>query len=101
MRSGFLDRLLRNEDIGRFYDRVVVLHDRLNGEALFDTLDSWFDLRVIKGNRGHMEARGQLCDDPVHGNMLEFHLFFDQTYLPSLIVQLRAVLEAFPVVDRP
>ncbi len=98
---GSLDRLLRNEDISRFHDRLTELNERLTGEALFDTLDGWFDLRVIGDGRGHLEARGQLCDDPVHGNELEFRLFFDQTFLPPLLAQLRAVMEAYPVVDRP
>jgi len=98
---GSVNRLLRNEDIGRFHDRVVELYKRLTGEALFDTLEGWFDLRMIGDGRGHIEVRGQLCDDPVHGNVLEFRLFFDQTYLPPLMVQLRAAMEAFPVVARP
>jgi len=97
---GSLGGLLRNEDIGRFHDRVVELSERLTGEALFDTLEGWFDLRLIGDGRGHIEARGRLCDDPVHGNVLEFRLFFDQTYLPPL-KQLRAAMEAFPVVGRP
>jgi hypothetical protein len=98
---GSIDRLLRNEEVSRFHDRLAELHERLTGEALFDTLEGWFDLRIIGDGRGHMEARGQLCDDPVHGNVLEFRLFFDQTALPRLMAQLRAVLMAFPVVGAP
>ncbi len=98
---GSLNRLLRNEEVGRFLDRIVVLQERLLGETLFDTLEGWFDLRVVGDGRGHMEARGQLCDDPVRGNVLEFRLHLDQTYLPPLIAQLRSVLETFPVVGRP
>jgi hypothetical protein len=98
---GSLDRLLRNEDISRFHDRVAGLYERLSGEALFDTLEGWFDLRLIGDGHGHIEARGQLCDDPVRGNVLEFRLFFDQAYLPPLMAQLRAAMKAFPVVGRP
>jgi hypothetical protein len=96
---GSIDRLLRNEEISRFHDRLAALHERLTGEALFDTLEGWFDLRIIGDGRGHMEARGQLCDD--HGNMLEFRLFFDQTALPRLMAQLQGVLAAFPIVGTP
>ncbi|HEY2153988.1 MAG TPA: hypothetical protein VGH33_00060 [Isosphaeraceae bacterium] len=95
---GSVDRLLRNEDIARFHRSVVELHQQLTGEALFDTLDGWFDLRLIGDGHGHIEARGQLCDDPVGGNMLEFRLSFDQTYLPRLMVQLQATIAAFPIV---
>jgi hypothetical protein len=98
---GSLDRLLRNEDIIRFHDRVAELYERLTGEAVFDTAEGWFDLRLIGDGRGHIDARGQLCDDPVHGNVLEFRLFFDQTYLPPLLAQLRAAMQRFPVVGSP
>jgi hypothetical protein len=98
---GSLDRLLRNEDVSRFHDRLMELSERLSGEAFFDTLEGWFDLRVIGDGRGHMEARGQLCDDPIQGNVLEFRLFFDQTFLPPLLAQLQAVMKAYPVVGRP
>ncbi len=99
--QGSLNRLLRNEDISRFHRRVTALHERLTGEALFDTLENWLDLRLIGDSRGHIETRGQLCDDPVTGNVLEFRLFFDQTYLPRLMTQLRDVLAFFPVVGVP
>jgi hypothetical protein len=97
---GSLSNVLRNEDLGRFLARVEELYQRLDGEALLDTLEGWLDLRLIGDGRGHIEARGQLCDDPAHGNTLEFRLFFDQTFLPPIIGQLRAALEQFPVVGQ-
>jgi hypothetical protein len=99
--QGCVDRLLRNEDVSRFHDRLAALYERLKGEALFETLEGWFDLRVIGDGRGHMEGRGQLRDDPAHGNVLEFRLFFDQTAIPRLLAQLQVILEAFPVIGRP
>ena len=57
---GSVDWQLRNEDISRFNDRLAESNERLVGEALFDTLDDWFDLRVIGDGRGRLEARGQL-----------------------------------------
>ncbi|MBX9623970.1 MAG: hypothetical protein K2X82_09195 [Gemmataceae bacterium] len=95
---GSVDRLLRNEDLARFLGWVERLYEVPSGEALFATLDGWLDLRLIRDRKGHVEARGQLCDDPVEGNVLEFRLFGDQTDLPPLIAQLRAALAAFPVV---
>jgi hypothetical protein len=95
---GSLSNVLRNEDLARFLTRVEELYRRLDGEALLDTLDGWLDLRLIGDGRGHVEARGQLCDDPVHGNTLEFRLYFDQTLLPPIMGQLRAALERFPVM---
>jgi hypothetical protein len=97
---GRIESSLRNEDLARFLSSLEALYERLTGEALFDTLDGWLDIRVIGDGRGHVEVRGQLCDDPVYGNSLEFRLFFDQTCLPSLIARLRAVLAAYPVVGK-
>jgi hypothetical protein len=97
---GSVSSVLRNEDLIRFLPRVEDLYRRLEGEALFDTLDGWLDVRVIGVGRGQIEVRGQLCDNPVGGNSLEFQLALDQTYLPPLIGQIRAVLEAFPVVGQ-
>jgi hypothetical protein len=99
--SGSLDRLVRNDDISRFYNRIAELNERLTGEAQFDTLDGWLDVRVLGEGRGHMEVRGELWDDPAHGNVLEFRLFLDHTALPHLMAQLRAVLEAFPIRGKP
>jgi hypothetical protein len=97
---GSLSNVLRNEDLARFLAQVDELYQRLDGEALLDTLEGWLDVRLIGDGRGHVEALGRLCDDPVHGNTLEFRLFFDQTFLPELMRELRAALEAFPMVGR-
>src|SRR5262245_58655106 len=61
---GTLDGLLRNKDLSRFLERLQGLYERLTGEALFDTLDGWLDLRLIGDGRGHVEVEGQLVDDP-------------------------------------
>ncbi len=97
---GSVSNLLRNEDLARFLARVEDLYQRLEGEALFDTLDGWLDLRLIGDGQGHIEVRAVLCDDPVHGNTLEFQLHFDQSFLPALMEQLRTALEQFPVLGQ-
>jgi hypothetical protein len=97
---GSISNVLRNEDLIRFLSRLEVLYQRLDGEALLDTLDGWLDVRVIGVGHGQMEVRGQLCDDPVGGNTLEFRLDLDQTFLAPLIEQVRAAVNAFPVVGQ-
>lgn len=98
---GTVDCMLRNEDFARFLPRLERLLESLDGEALLDTLEGWLDLRLTGDGRGHMDLRGQLVDAPMDGNSLEFRLSLDQTYLPPLIAQLRAVLAQFPVVGTP
>ena len=94
---GSLSNPIRNEDLARFLPRLEALYQRLDGEALLDTLDGWLDVRVVDVGRGRIEVRGSLIDDPVGGNQLEFRLALDQTYLPPIIGQVRAAVEAFPV----
>ena len=97
---GSVSNLIRNEDLIRFLPRLEDLHRRLDGEALLDTLEAWLDLRVIGIGHGQVEVRGSLCDAPVGGNQLEFRLDLDQTFLPAAIAQIRAAVEAFPIVGR-
>lgn len=97
---GSLNGLLRSDEFAQCLTGLEELYRRLNGEALFETLEAWLAFRVIGDGKGHIEVQGRLRDDQVHGNTLEFRLFFDQTYLPSIIRQLRATLEQFPIVGR-
>jgi hypothetical protein len=97
---GSVSNVIRNEDLIRFLRRLEDLDQRPGGEALLDTLDGWLDLRLVGVGDGSVELRGQICDAPVGGNQLEFRLALDQTRLPPLIEQVRAAVEAFPVVGR-
>lgn len=96
---GILEWQLRNEDLARFMHALEGLAGRM-GEAVLDTGDGWLDVRIIRDEQGHIEARCQLVDNPAGGNSLEFRLLLDQTVLPALTGQLREVLERFPVVGQ-
>ena len=61
---GSFSNLIRNEDLARFLPRLETLYERLDGVALFDTLDGWLDVQVVGVGRGHIEVRGQFIDDP-------------------------------------
>ena len=97
---GSVSNVICNEDLMRFLPRLEDLNQRLDGEALLDTLEGWLDLRVIGVGHGQVEVSGSLCDASVGGNQLEFCLALDQTFLPAVIGQIRAAVEAFPIVGR-
>jgi hypothetical protein len=97
---GAFGRTIRNEDLERFRCRLVQLYEELSGTATLETLEGWLCLDVVGDGRGHLEAKGLLCDDPVYGHSLEFRLYLDQTYLPALIRQLEEVCRAYPVIGR-
>lgn len=90
---------LRNEDLMRFLPQLERLDRQPDTKALFDTLDGWLDVWVeVVGQQ--IEARGSLCDGPIECNQLEFRLRFDRTVLPALITQVRAAVEAYPVLGQ-
>src|SRR4051812_27525869 len=64
---GSVGNVLRNEDLIRFLPRLEDWYQRLDGEALFDTVDGWLDVRVIGADRAQVEVRGRLADAPVDG----------------------------------
>ena len=96
---GTLEWQLRNEDLARFMDALERLGG-LAGDALLDTLDGWLEVRVVRDERGHIEARCQLDDNARIRSTLEFGLPLDQLAISALLSQLRAVLDWFPIVGK-
>jgi hypothetical protein len=97
---GAFGRTIRKEDLERFRHQLVRLYAELSGTAALEVLEGWIALDLVGDGRGHLEAKGQLCDDPVYGNSLEFRLKLDQTYLPALIRQLNEACRAYPVIGQ-
>jgi hypothetical protein len=98
---GTMDRLIRNEDLARFLHDLERMAGGQDVWPCLEALEGWLSLRLVGDKRGRIEAKGELEDDPAGGNALEFRLSIDQTYLPPLVAQLRAVLAEFPVVGQP
>jgi hypothetical protein len=91
---------LRTVELEHFREQLALLYEHLSGEATLATMETWLDLKVIGDGRGQMEVRGQMCDNPGLGNVLDFRLALDQTYLSSVLRQLEEALERYPVVGR-
>jgi hypothetical protein len=94
-----LDWQLRNEDLLRFLRALESLETRV-GEAVLDTGDGWLDIRVVRDDKGNIEARCQLEDGSLGESVSEFRLSLNQTVLAGLKAQLRQVVEQYPVVGR-
>jgi hypothetical protein len=94
---GAVDWQLRNEDLQRFVRSLETLNQRI-GEAQLDTGDGWLDVRVIRDDRGNIEAQCHLGDNPLGGNSLDFRLQLNEQAILDLISQLRNVLQRFPVI---
>ena len=98
--QGRVNGLIRAEEIGEFHDQVANLYQRLTGTATFETMEGWLRVCLTGDGRGHLEFRGQVCDDLADGNVLKFCLPFDQTDLPPVLANLQAARIAFPLVGR-
>lgn len=97
---GRLEGSIRRDEIAEFHREVQVLHERLTGEAVFETMEAWLSIRLIGDGRGHIEARCRICDDIAFGNTLHSRFSFDQTSLLHLARDLAVALHAYPVVGR-
>ncbi len=93
-------------DFPRFREQLEALHSTLDGNARFDTLEHQLALEFTVDGRGHITVSGSASDRPRpwsrgtgDGNDLTFSLELDQSYLPAIINQLRAVEAAFPHND--
>jgi hypothetical protein len=91
---------IRNEDLERFRDQLAPLHEALSGTATLEAPEGWLCLDLSGDGRGHLEAKGQLCDDPISGNSLEFRIHLDQTHLPTIIRDVDEICRAYPVIGR-
>jgi hypothetical protein len=97
---GALGGTIRNEDLMRFRGELARLHDQLLGAATLEALEGWICLDLVGDGRGHLEAKGRVCDDPVRGNSLEFRLDLDQSHLPALTRQMDEACRAYPVIGQ-
>jgi hypothetical protein len=102
--GGFTGRVaagLRAEELARLREGLEALYASLEGEARLESLEDWVTLTCRGDGKGHVDVRGTVVDRPGVGNTLEFRLALDQTQLPPIIDQLRAVEHTFPVLGQP
>ena len=92
---------LRTDEFERFYQEVKVLYESLTGDATFTTMETQLNLHLSGDGHGHICARGQVRDAPGTGNVLDFELQLDQTYLFGTKVQLGELLNRFPIRGSP
>ncbi len=91
----------RTTEFTSFRDQLRVLHEKLVGNATFESLEHWLRIHVEADGKGHFEARCEANDDPSFPSQLRFRLHFDQTELPPILRALDAICETFPVRGRP
>ena len=71
-----------------FADELEHLYQELRGTAVFGTIDGKFSVEILGDGKGHIRAKFDVMDDIAR---LKFDADFDQTFLPNLIKQIRAI----------
>lgn len=94
--GGTFPALMRVGDFASFRDEIDALYDRLSGHARFATLEGWLAIDLAGDGKGGVQVEGAAVDDPGAGNRLAFAFALDQTFLPPIARQLRAITDAFP-----
>ena len=89
---------LRAEEFVGFRSQLEPLCGNLLGTASFASMEEWLSIAVSGDGLGHFKAECWARDEAGIGNCLTFQLAFDQTEVPSIILGLRAIEEAFPVL---
>lgn len=99
--QGVFEASLRTTDFESFRRKLGALYETLSGEAVFETMERWVDVRIVGDGRGHFEACCGLRDDASFGSRLSFSLAFDQTQVPAMLENLDEIVRRFPVRARP
>jgi hypothetical protein len=94
---GRFEASLRADDFERSHAELEELREDLSSAAQFSSLEPWLALRLKGDGLGHILIDGEATDVLGKGARLSFQMEIDQTFLPALIAELRAVLEQFPV----
>jgi hypothetical protein len=88
---------LRTTDFENFRKGLERLSKTLRGDASFETLERWINLRITGDGHGHLRVNGKVTDDPSFGNRLSFSInSLDQTFLPELIESLKRIENSYP-----
>jgi hypothetical protein len=93
---GELPAMIRVNELEAFRLGLERINETLSGEAEFAAMEGWLSLVIKCSRSGSLSVSGSATDEPGVGNTLQFEIDgMDQSFLPELIDQLRAVEQAF------
>ena len=97
--GGFIGQFacdLMTSDFQQIKEQLSELYEKLDGIAIFDTIEDQIKIKIKGDGIGHFMADCIVMDSPGTGNSLEFELEFDQTYIPEMINQLENITRTLP-----
>jgi hypothetical protein len=96
--GGTIAAEIRTDEFRSFRDELEQLFVKLDGSAQLYVLQGQINLNFQGDGLGHFKVRGSVTDRVGVGNVLEFQLHLDQTFLPDLLAQLDEIDVEFPVL---
>lgn len=90
---------LERTDFSRFRGALKKLYSFESSQGGFSTMEGLLHIDICGDRRGNFEAICVARDDG-EGNRLEFKLQFDQTFIPRMLTELDAIIEAYPVLGK-
>lgn len=98
--SGTLYGQVRTTELVAFQKELLTLYETLSGTAEFSTIENWIFIRAIGNGRGHLLWDCMVSDQVggAYGNILNFKLQLDQTFIPDILRSLEQIAVAFPVL---
>jgi hypothetical protein len=95
--SGNFKMEFETTDFPSFKIQLEKLYEKLNGFAVFYTIENQVEIKISGDGNGHLNAACEVVDFPGYGNKLNFEIDFDQTHLPKIIAQLLQIMNKYPV----
>lgn len=92
---------LRTDELRDFVNELKLMNGNLKGKATLNNLDNYLHFECEMNHLGKIQWSGETCFPSGNGAVLNFEFTSDQSYLQSLIEELNAILEAFPVIGKP
>ena len=93
--------VLHGSDVLASLDAARRMHETLEGQFSFATLEPGFALQFSARQHGRIDLDARIVTEEIADGRGEYHKqqLIDQSYLPALINGLTQVLRRFPILD--
>ena len=88
---GSIKPWLERDELVRFLHALEALYEQLHGRAELTPVEKQFFLSLAGDGKGHMAVSGEAASS-TYQNKLQFSFHIDQTFLPQVVAQLKALL---------
>ena len=74
-----------------FRSQIEKMNQKLEGQAVFRPMEEQISFRLSMTRTGRVDLNGRLFEHAHYGTNLNFEIGLDQSYLPSIIADLKAL----------